>query len=371
MRSGPDKPIALLVVALGCGVQPSIPLVPSPVGAVVPAEPPPAAMVPPEVVMPPPLGPRVEGRVLDLNSLSPLAGRIILVGDQQVTTDEEGRFALDDVAPVYDLFVAETDRSMVSIYEHLSRRDPLVAHEPTLGSVRRGTPSVYGAGVSQAARTPFTPPSLLMPVTSTVITSAIRFSWTPCEHCVSSLKLSVNVPSPKNPDITLYTSATSTDWPDLSKLGIDFPSGAAEYTAWLHGLRVPTMDDAVGPDGLAGPVRPFVLIARTHGYVTLVVPPAPTAGAARGVAQAPCDVPEGEIVTCGKMPVPRMEGSTEWYQLSAMNLKLRCYPDFAASVGIQCVRDCLGARAWYKAYEKYERAHPGFDANQPHYWPLP
>jgi len=199
-----------------------------------------------EVAPATPQSPRIQGRVLDIRSLSPLAGRIILVGDQRTTTEEDGRFTLDAVPPFYDLFVAEADRSMVSIYEHLSRRDPLVVHEPRLGSVRPGTTSVYGTAVSQAPRTLFTPPSLLAPASGTVVTRALRLSWTPCEH-----------------------------------------------------------------------------------------------------------------------------GSTEWYQLSAMNLKLRCYPDFAATVGIQCVRDCAGARAFYKAYAKYARAHPGFDANQPLSCPQP
>jgi hypothetical protein len=363
----------LLVVAVGCGgarahPSPRIAPVAASARAATSAT---AATQPPEATPVPPQSLRVEGRVLALRSLSPLAGRIIVIGDQKTTTDQDGRFALDDVEPFYDLFISEPDRSTVSIYEGLSRRDPLVVHEPKLGSVRPGTASVYGTAVSQAPRTPFTPPSLLSPAANSVVTSAIRFSWTPCEHCVSCLRLSVNVPSQRNPDIFLYTSSTATSWPDLSKLGIDFPNGVAEYTLFLNGVGVPTMDDAVGPAGLAGPIQPFWNIAGRRGYLTLIVPRAPIPGAKGRSAEPPCDVPEGETVTCGKLPVPTIEHSNEWYQLSALNLKLRCYPDFAATVSIHCVRDCAGARAWFKAYEKYMRAHPSFDANQPLSCPPP
>jgi hypothetical protein len=51
--------------------------------------------------------------------------------------------------------------------------------------------------------------------------------------------------------------------------------------------------------------------------------------------------------------------------LAAINNKLRHFPQFASAVGIHCVRDCDGARAFVAAYSRYRSANPGFDAHEP------
>ena len=51
--------------------------------------------------------------------------------------------------------------------------------------------------------------------------------------------------------------------------------------------------------------------------------------------------------------------------LSAINNKLRAFPDFTRAIGIYCVRDCETARRFMKAYSEYSAAHPGFDEHQP------
>jgi hypothetical protein len=296
--------------------------------------------------------------VLDFHFLSPLAGRVVAIDQHQTTTDADGRFALEDVGPIYDLVIVEPDRSTVSLYEHLSRRDPLLVHEPPPGAVRVGTPSVYGVPAFFAPRPPQDPPVLLAPKNHALAESGMLFSWTPYAHGVHAIELHV-WPSPKNPDIRIFTAATSTHWPDLRSLGVEFPHGAAQYGVWLAGIAAETMDDAVGPQGLGGRVRAAWVGASTGAEI--VVPPE-RVRATR--AAPPCD-PAAAPVVCGKLKHPQLDRKYEWYQLSAMNLKLRCYPELAAAIRVSCVRDCAGARAFFKAYEMYSHDHPGFDANQP------
>lgn len=69
---------------------------------------------------------------------------------------------------------------------------------------------------------------------------------------------------------------------------------------------------------------------------------------------------ERSAIACG-----RTEFGTEAYQLSAMNEKLRHYPDFAAELGMDRVSDCEGARAFVLGYAQYMEGHPDFDRDQP------
>lgn len=55
----------------------------------------------------------------------------------------------------------------------------------------------------------------------------------------------------------------------------------------------------------------------------------------------------------------------EMYVVSAINRKLRYYPEFANAIGIHSVTDCASARAFAAGYEQYQTEHPHFDALQP------
>jgi len=70
-----------------------------------------------------------------------------------------------------------------------------------------------------------------------------------------------------------------------------------------------------------------------------------------------------ETVLCANSNAP------EYYRLSAMNAKLRHYPDLAAELGMDSVSDCEGARAFIAGLRAYRRAHPGFDRDEPLEWP--
>jgi hypothetical protein len=56
----------------------------------------------------------------------PLAGAIVIVGDETTLTDETGTFALDDVAPSYDLAVIHQTNQLVEIVDGLTTREPTV-----------------------------------------------------------------------------------------------------------------------------------------------------------------------------------------------------------------------------------------------------
>jgi hypothetical protein len=56
----------------------------------------------------------------------------------------------------------------------------------------------------------------------------------------------------------------------------------------------------------------------------------------------------------------------EVYRFSAMNNKLRYYPDLAAAIGVSEVTDCESAREYVNGYARFSEAHPDFDLEQPY-----
>lgn len=55
----------------------------------------------------------------------------------------------------------------------------------------------------------------------------------------------------------------------------------------------------------------------------------------------------------------------EIYMVSAMNNKLRAFPELAAYVGLEQVSDCASARQFVDGLVAYGHDHPGFDGKQP------
>lgn len=60
---------------------------------------------------------------------------------------------------------------------------------------------------------------------------------------------------------------------------------------------------------------------------------------------------------------PTVEGR-EPYVLSAIQLKLTDYPEFATEIGVQSVSNCAEARSFMQKYQEYSAEHPGFDFGQ-------
>jgi hypothetical protein len=72
--------------------------------------------------------PGLVGTVVDFATARPLVGREVRVGIQTARTDLNGTFALPDVGAVYDVIVVDPDGTSVSVYQGLSRRDPVLPH---------------------------------------------------------------------------------------------------------------------------------------------------------------------------------------------------------------------------------------------------
>src|SRR5215472_18385139 len=86
-------------------------------------------------------------------------------------------------------------------------------------------------------------------------------------------------------------------------------------------------------------------------------------------APAPVEVANEDTIVCANYTFENPDGTkrteNEWYRLTAMNNKLRHFPEFAAATGLQPVSNCEGARAFQRAYGDYTLSHPGFDDRQP------
>jgi hypothetical protein len=80
----------------------------------------------------------VRGTVLDHRSNLPSIGRLVVVGTAQATTDINGRFAIAAPAGVYDITVVDPNRSSVTFYRGLRRRDPVLIHDGDPNLVPKG-----------------------------------------------------------------------------------------------------------------------------------------------------------------------------------------------------------------------------------------
>jgi hypothetical protein len=101
---GPRRSWALALVAAGCAGQPNWTELP-----------------------PPPVAGAIKGRVTDHNRM-PLPDHIVAIGGEKTTTDGGGWFSFPQIPAGYDLIVASPDRARATVYQELTRRDPVVTH---------------------------------------------------------------------------------------------------------------------------------------------------------------------------------------------------------------------------------------------------
>jgi hypothetical protein len=74
----------------------------------------------------------------------------------------------------------------------------------------------------------------------------------------------------------------------------------------------------------------------------------------------------GAALLCDRPELPEgAEGRTMYFVVSAMNFKLRQYPEFAAAIGVDLVSDCDAAFRYEQGLALYSAEHPGFDADEP------
>ena len=93
----------------------------------------------------------------------------MIVGEQRTTTAQDGTFVLGEVPSVYDLMIVDANRERVTVYQRLSRRDPLLVHEApepadewTAEHSARiySNPSIDGHAPAGAATTAFFSPTV-------------------------------------------------------------------------------------------------------------------------------------------------------------------------------------------------------------------
>jgi hypothetical protein len=71
----------------------------------------------------------VRGRVVNRRTGAGLAGRIVIAAGRRTTTASDGSFTLPDLPDLYDLTIADAGGERASVYQKLSRRDPLLVHD--------------------------------------------------------------------------------------------------------------------------------------------------------------------------------------------------------------------------------------------------
>jgi hypothetical protein len=198
------------------------------------------------------------------------------------------------------------------------------------------------------------PPALSSPTYGTPASVGLSFGWSPMPDAVYQLTLAPSRPSPATPELRVLTSQLSTTWPDLESVGVHFPKPVAAYSARLAALGpYEDLDQAAGPDGLAA-TRP------RRAWSSEAAPVSVPVAHPLGKAEAACRVPLAAKLSC-----PTVTGKPATYSLSALNHKLRHYPELAAASGVHCVRDCSAALDYARAYAVYSQEHPGFDADEP------
>ena len=176
----------------------------------------------------------------------------------------------------------------------------------------------------------------------------LKLAWAEVPGGVYALSLRTTRVARDAPRIQIITTATSAAWPDLHTLEVAFPKAPASYTAIVKAEGpFASVDEAAGPNGFSAVAPRARWSSESQDLGLPVLPPgAPETAACKANGAVVC-------------------AAAEVYQLSAMNRRIRFFPEFAKAIGIFCVRTCDDARAFAKAYADYLAAHPGFDAHLP------
>jgi hypothetical protein len=239
----PIVALALVAAAIACGSHPPRHRDPAP-----------AARSDPGIVV---------GRLLDSTSGGPLRRWTVAMGDERKGTDADGGFSFAGVPPLYDVVILDPDGSSIAIYKGLTRRDPLL---------------LAGQGDSDGGASSEPPPVLLSPADGEVVTVATEFEWAGFKHGVYQLRLSAQTPSRETPNIDIYAADTRTRWPDLRWFGnSSFHTKATSYRCRIAAWGAFTsIDDAVGPHGIAGPLRASTPVAVSSPIALTIPEPAPS-----------------------------------------------------------------------------------------------
>jgi hypothetical protein len=232
----------------------------------------------------------------------------------------------------------------------------LAEGEGTSGAMRcrAGADGTFGLALDR-------PPKLTAPAHGTAFERDTVFSWTRFAGGVQVLQLAGSGREGNHPDVTIYTPDTSVSWQALAGTGVALPAACSIYQITAGG-RGPyaSMDEAVAPGGIGAWIPAEARWSQSLP-INVTVPrwPRPEPGSFEAKL---CHYSRGRVVVC----TPRTNADNgEYYVLSAINNKLRSFPEFTKSIGLYCVHDCETARRFMKALRDYRAKHPAFDAEQP------
>jgi hypothetical protein len=128
-----------------------------------------------------------------------------------------------------------------------------VGNSATLWTERCG----FVPGSTDTVLTLQLPPSLSAPKYGAIVSPTSPFSWSSFGDDIFLLSLETPTPSRLRPNIYVFTSKTTTNWPETTSLRsvVPFPPGAP-YSAVVTGFApFSSVDDAFGAAGLGGLVR--------------------------------------------------------------------------------------------------------------------
>jgi hypothetical protein len=232
----------------------------------------------------------------------------------------------------------------------------LAEGEGTTGATRcrAGADGTFGLALDR-------PPRLVSPAHGTAFERDTVFSWSRFPGGVQVLQLAGSGREGNHPDVTIYTPDTSVSWQALAGTGVAFPGGCSIYQVTAGG-RGPyaSIDEAVAAGGIGAWIPAEARWSQSLP-ITVTVPRWPRPEPNSFEAKL-CHYPRGRVVVCTP---PTNADNGEYYVLSAINNKLRSFPEFTKSIGLYCVHDCETARQFMKAFRDYRAKHPGFDDKQP------
>jgi hypothetical protein len=219
-----------------------------------------------------------------------------------------------------------------------------------------------GVGTAPITLTLETPPRLTAPANRAALEPDTRLAWSRFAGGVQVLELLGAEAAADRPAVTIYTMETTASWQAaLAATPVAFPKGCSIYQVTAGGYGpFASIDDAVGSGGL-GAYVPAETRWSQSAPITVTVPRWPRAQPGTFEAKL-CHYPYAQGIVCDGTTA---DGFPEHYILSAINNKLRHFPEFTKAIGIYCVHDCETARRFWKAYGAYSATHPGFDDKQP------
>ncbi len=216
----------------------------------------------------------------------------------------------------------------------------------------------FRAGVQRARPMAFAEPPL---------SNESRFSWQGPAG-VTRVRVAADSTAATTPSFDVYTTDNALDAVQFTGRARLSRSEASYSVQLTHFGPFTTVDAAVSGAGIAArgasELRssssaeiPIVTVpAAPDGAVAPVVDIPPGVDRARAVPWAPCQYPPGTEIGCG---------DRSWASLTAINNRLRHFPELAFEAHIHCVTNCAEAQAFADAEEAFSKKHPGSLASEP------